>query len=43
MRGGFTFTLSTDKRLPAVRIKHLSRRDMRDLVEFLAGLKEAKK
>ena len=26
MRGGFTFTLSQDKRRPAVRIKHLSRR-----------------
>ena len=26
MRGGFTFTLSEDKRRPAVRIKHLSRR-----------------
>lgn len=38
MRGGFTFTLSTDKRLPAVRVKHLSRRA--SFIDFAAPFRQ---
>ena len=38
MRGGFSFTLSADKRLPAVRVKHLSRR--MSFIKFAAPFRQ---